>query len=55
MQKSKAVQADKVKAEKYIKDKSKKADKMKAGESVRKYAARVHGVTDEELKANGFF
>lgn len=49
----KAQKPDKLKAEAFVKDKSKKTAKMKANETVTKYLARVHGVTDEELKANG--
>lgn len=43
----------KVQAEKFIKDKSGKSDKMKATETVTVYVARVHGVTAEELRASG--
>lgn len=43
----------KVKAEKYIKDKTKKNEKHLSNEDTLTYIARVHGVSLEELRSIG--
>lgn len=48
------IKPDKVKAEKYTKDKHKiKTHKVGQGESVIGFIARVHGVTLDELRSAG--
>lgn len=50
----KRTKPDKVKAEKYIKDKhSIKTHKVNQGESITLFIARIHGVSIDELKSCG--
>ena len=49
----KRTKPSKVKAEKYIKDKTFKNEKHLPNEYTTVYVARVHGVTEDELKSAG--